>query len=220
MKKKKLYITISALIALLILSVLVYVCFIKESDKESGSDDLNVTKVNHLKYNHDSNYVYTGFADITEGYTAEDAISDGCFVIESSGASSAHILSDSSDPKVTGTEHWERFLDNSSADKNAFLRVAHFIGSDYCAFTDLYYADGLYYLYEMDEYGIHKTGPNKYLRRLEGTDGIPPKDCYHYVLTDSLQLTFEEVRHAMYASDLRTITKIPYKWLGFTVYLD
>ena len=72
----------------------------------------------------------------------------------------------------------------------------------------------------MDEYGIHKTGPCKYLRKLEGTDGIPPKDCYHYVLTDSLILTFEDVRHAMFASDLRTITKIPYKWLGFTVYLD
>jgi len=221
MKKKNLLITISVLIVLLISFTIVYTCFIKRANEpSSGNNGSKGSAVNHLTYNHSSNYVYTGFADIPAGYTAEDAISDGCFVIKSPGTSSAHILSDGSDTKVTGAEHWQTFLDKASADKNAFLRVAHFIGSDYCAFTDLYYTDGLYYLYEMDEYGIHKTGPCKYLRKLEGKDGIPPKDCYHYVLTDSLLLTFEEVRHAMYTSDLRTVTKIPYEWLGFTVYLD
>lgn len=220
MKKKNLLIILSVLIILLISFSIVYVCLIKESDNPTGTDGSKMNIANHLKYNHSSNYVYTGFADIPEGYSAEDAISDGCFVIESPGTSSSHILNDNSDPKVSGAEHWEHFLDNSFADKNAFLRVAHFIGSEYCAFTDLYYADGLYYLYNMDEYGIHKTGPCKYLRKLEGKDGIPPKDCYHYVLTDSLILTFEDVRHAMYTSVLNTITKIPYKQLGFTVYLD
>lgn len=220
MKKKNLLITLSVIIILLILFTIVYVCFIKEPDNPAGTDSSKVNTVNHLKYNHSSNYVYTGFADIPEGYSAEDAINDGCFVIEAPETSSSHILSDKSDPKVSGAEHWQRFLDNSSADKNTFLRVAHFIGSDYCAFKDLYYADGLYYLYMMDEYGIHQTGPYKYLRKLEGTDGIPPKNCYYYVITDSLKLTFMDVRHAMYASDLRTVTKIPYTWLGFTVYLD
>lgn len=220
MKKKNFLITLSVLIILLISFTIVYVCLIKESDKPADTGGSKVITVNHRTYDHSSNYVYTGFADIPEGYSAEDAINDGCFVIESPGTSSSHILYDNSEPKVSGTEHWQQFLDNSSADKNTFLRVAHFIGSDYCSFKDLYYSDGLYYLYAMDEYGIHKTGPYKYLRKLEGTDGIPPKDCYHYVLTDSLKLTFEDVRHAMYSSDLSTVTKIPYTWLGFTVYLD
>ncbi len=219
MNKKSFLITTAVLISLLITIIIVYICITRKSDNPADADNINETNVNHLTYNHASNYVYFGFADIPEEYSAEDAINDGCFVIESPDTSASQILSDS-EPKVAGTEHWEQFLTNASADISAFLRVAHFIGTEYCAFTDLYYADGLYYMYQMDEYGIHKTGPCKYLRKLEGTDGIPPKDCYYYVITDSLKLTFRDVRHAMYASDLRTVTKIPYKWLGFTVYLD
>ena len=80
MKKKNLLITLSVLIVLLISFTIVYVCFIKESDNPTGTDSSKVNAINHLKYNHSSNYVYTGFADIPDGYSAEDAINDGCFV--------------------------------------------------------------------------------------------------------------------------------------------
>ena len=72
MKKKNLLITLSVLLILLISFTIVYVCLIKESDNPAGTDNSKVNAINHLKYNHSSNYVYTGFADIPEGYSAEE----------------------------------------------------------------------------------------------------------------------------------------------------
>lgn len=206
MKKKLL-----AIIILCILIAAVFIC-LKPANPTTPPSDTQNSDVNHLEYNHSSDYVYSGFSDIADNYTVNDAIADKCFVIETSNISG-------SSSKVTGAEYWQEFLDKSSKNENVFLRVVHFIGSDYVAFSDLYYSDGNYYFYEKNEFGIHKTGPNKYLRKLEGTDGIPPKASCYYVLTDSLKLTFGDVRHSHYSSNLDTVTKIPYKWLLFTVYL-
>lgn len=206
MKKK-----ILTIIILCIIIAAVFIC-LKLLNCHALPSDTQNSDVNHLEYNHSSDHVYSGFSDIADNYTVNDAIADKCFVIETANFSDASS-------NVTGTEYWQEFLDKSSKNENVFLRIVHFIGSDYVAFSDLYYSDGNYYFYEKNESGILKTGPYKYLRRLDGTDGNPQKNLCYYVLTDSLELTFEDVRHSIYSSNLDAVTKIPHKLLLFTVYL-
>lgn len=153
------------------------------------------------------NDVYSGFSDVPVIYSAEDAIKDGCFVIEDG------VL-------VGGRDKWERFLSDAESGKDSFLRAVHFIeGEPY--FTDLYYTDSVYQTFEKNhERGITAGKKFNLLRRLNGKAGIPAKDAYFYVLTDSEELTYHDVSYALYASNFELVTDIPYEWLGFTVYLD
>lgn len=155
---------------------------------------------------------YSGFSNIPEYYTPQTAEKDGCFVIVSG-------TENSSKTEVFGKNQWQAFFDSSNNGSDSFLRVAHFIGNE-GYYTDLYYQKNKYYQYKKDEYGIRQTGPYNYLRVLAGKDGIPQKESKFYVLTDSLELTYEDVAHSMYSSNIESITKIPFIWLGFTVYLN
>jgi hypothetical protein len=85
-------------------------------------------------------------------------------------------------------------------------------------YVDLFYYDGYYYYFDC-EYTDLSARPYLYLRALTGQDGQPLKDATLYVLTDSLELTFKDVTRSFYSCDLRTVTTIPFVWLGFTTYL-
>ena len=157
---------------------------------------------------YDSEGVYTGFSDIPENYNADMAIKDGCVVI------SHYTVSDTQPNVNTGYEHFEKFIQEAEQKKNSFVRVAHFInGIGY--YTDLYYHNGKYIHFKLDEYGISEGKSFLYLRRLDSEHN--KEHCY-YVLTDSLELTYHDVSWSYLASDRSTVTKIPFLWLGFTTY--
>ena len=83
------------------------------------------------------------------------------------------------------------------------MRVAHFIdGVGY--YHDLYYRDGKYVIFDYNENGVSKAEIYSYLRRLDGYAGPSydlKEDCI-YVLTDSMELTYEEVSRSFYSSVL------------------
>jgi len=164
---------------------------------------------------------YTGFSDIPEGYTYEAALDDGCVGINTStvginehGVAQRASLAD-------GGESFFEFAERAEKGGDAFVRVAHFIdGTGY--YYDLYYCDGKYTIFALNEYGISDGESYSLLRRLEGLAGPPAaqKEDVYYVLTDSTELTYHDVSWSFLSSDSRTVTKIPFKWLGFMIYFE
>lgn len=167
-----------------------------------------------LAPDYDADGVYSGFSDIPEDYTVEDAQADSLIVIDSS-------LDTDRESQAVGFEHWETFQAAVANGENAFLRVAHFVdGVGY--YHDLYFCDGKYTMFESSpEYGITQNGPYTYLRKLEyeGDREFLQGHCY-YVLTDSLELTYYDVEWRFVSSDLTSVTDIPFEWLGFTAYFE
>ena len=164
---------------------------------------------------------YLGFSDIPDGYTAADAIADGCLVIDTTNKLNQYMATVTDTQETAGYEHWAAFTDTASRGEDAFIRVAHFIdGVGY--YSDLYYLDGKYTIFDLNEYGVSEGESFKYLRRLDGMAGPPNdrKEACFYVLTDSLELTYDDVSWSHLASDLSTVTDIPYVWLGFMIYFE
>ena len=173
----------------------------------------------HADITYDKNGVYAGFSDIPEDYDAKKATRDGCLVVDILREPNVHGVLVSKETETFGYERWEEFLTAAEKDEDAFLRVAQFIdGTGY--YHDLYYCDGTYTIFDLNEHGISDGETFRYLRRLEGTTGpiSDPKDDYLYVLTDSKRLTHHDVMWSYLSSDSRTVTKIPFVWLGFMGY--
>lgn len=173
----------------------------------------------HADITYDKNGVYTGFSDIPEDYDAERATRDGCLVVNILREPNVHGVLVSKETETFGYEKWEEFLSAAENGEDAFLRVAQFIdGTGY--YHDLYYCDGTYTIFDLNEHGISDGETFRYLRRLEGTTGpiSDPKDDYLYVLTDSKRLTYHDVMWSYLSSDSRTVTTIPFEWLGFMGY--
>ena len=163
---------------------------------------------------------YSGFSDIPENYTVDDAIDDGCLVIETlDDGTNAYGVQMSKTGRTEGYEYWKSFLEKSQNDEDAFLRVAHFIrGTGY--YHDLYYSDGKYTIFDFNEYGISEGESYSLLRRLDGMAGPVgnQKEAHYYVLTDSTELTYHDVSWSHLSSSISTITDIPFEWLGFMIY--
>ena len=159
-----------------------------------GNEDLNIIAPSF------DGGIYSGFSDVPSEYDTLQALEDGCYVIEDS-------------KLLGGKEKWEKFLSDSSKGEDSFLRAVHFVeGEPY--FTDIYYLDGVYQTFEKNhELGITEGKKFSLLRRLDGKDGIPEKDAYFYVLTDSEELTYKDVSWSFLSSDHRTVTYIPFEWL-------
>lgn len=161
---------------------------------------------------------YTGFSDIAGDSTVEKALARGCYVVDGG-------------QLAGGKEQWEAFLEAAEAGNDAFLRVATLIypkqldvnstdNDPAMYYDDLYYYQGKYYCFcynGADD--IRASGPYTYLRELKGMAGNPQKEHTKYVLTDSLELTFQDVEWSFLSSNLETVTKIPFEWLGFTIYM-
>ena len=154
----------------------------------------------------DADGAYTGFADIPSDLTSADAVKQGWYVIEDS-------------TLLSGTEAWQEFLATSEDGKDAFLRVAHFIGEEFF-YTDLYHVDETYYFCLNNNGDITPLGKYTYLRALTDLWGNPKKEHTLYVLTDSLELTHHDVTWSHLSSSIYNVTDIPFYWLGFTTYLN
>jgi hypothetical protein len=150
---------------------------------------------------------YSGFDEIASDYTPDQAMADGCMVIVSDGDYSRKLYS--------GKEVFAGFL-NACEQGDAFMRVAYFL-NDGTFFTDLIFSDGIYY-YIQNEYPDIISQFSK-LRALEGRFGNPERDVMYYVLTDSDELTAEDIQWSYLSSSTDLITDIPFVWLGFTTCL-
>ena len=203
MMKKKLFIV--ALMTVMIMSL--FSC----SDKDEKGTEIDIA------YNEG---VYSGFSDIPENYTVDDAIDDCCLVIETlDDGTNVHGVQMSKTGRTEGYEHWRSFLEKSERGEDAFLRVAHFIrGTGY--YHDLYYSDGKYTIFDYNEYGISEGESYSLLRRLDGMAGPVgnQKEAHYYVLTDSTELTYHDVSWSYLSSSISTVTDIPFEWLGFMIY--
>ena len=170
-----------------------------------------------ISYGEDGSY--TGFSNIPLTYTAADAIDDGCLVIDIIKGTNAYGVSVTEACETAGYEHWKRFLAKTKSGEDAFLRVAQFIdGIGY--YHDLYYCNGKYTIFDLNEYGISDGKNYRYLRRLDGYAGpaSDPKEDSVYVLTDSMELTYRDVNWSFLSSTISSITTIPFEWLGFMIY--
>jgi hypothetical protein len=160
----------------------------------------------------DKNNRYMGFDRLPANYTPEQAVEDGCFtVVGSKEVNSRSLL-------YGGGERWYEFLAAAEKGEDASLRKVLFLDST-PYFSDLFYVDGEYRYFDC-EYSDMTDKPYKYLRKLTGLDGNPQKEQTLYVLTDSTELTYEDVTWSFYSSNLETVTDIMFVWLGFTTYLD
>lgn len=173
----------------------------------------------HRDITYDKNGVYAGFSSLPKNYDAEKATKDGCLTIDILREPNAGGVLVSKEIETFGYERWEEFLTAAEAGEDAFLRIAQFIdGTGY--YHDLYYCDGTYTIFDLNEYGISDGETFRYLRRLEGTAGpiSDPQEDFLYVLTDSKKLTYHDVMWSYLSSDSRTVTTIPFEPLGFMVY--
>ncbi|MBE6538962.1 MAG: hypothetical protein E7671_05820 [Ruminococcaceae bacterium] len=154
----------------------------------------------------DESGLYSGFNDLPTDYTPEKAVKDGCYVIVENSLKS-------------GKDAWERFVKTSGKGIDSFLRIVHFI-DDMPYYTDLYYYNGKYQTFEQNhELGLTVGTPFSLLRRLDGGIIHEQSRCL-YVLTDSTELTHYDVSSSLLSSSIDTITKIPFEWLSFTVYME
>lgn len=150
---------------------------------------------------------YTGFDDIPADYTPERAAADGCMVI---------TISDSTGSLFAGENVFRDFLERCRLG-DSFMRVAYF-SDETVSFNDLIYKDKKYCLVNSERPA--DVAFYSKLRKLTTTFGNPPKETVIYALTDSDELTADDVLWSFLSSDLSTVTDIPFTWLGFTVYLD
>lgn len=195
--------------------IIAMLCLLSSCDFNSVDKNAPISKkfASDIKIEFSADGVYMGFSDLPENYNSykpETAMADGCFVI---------VCHEEDDPVVDGREHWDKFYEDSGNGKNSFLRVVHYVNG-FPYFTDLYYVDGEYREFELNhERGLLPWRPWKYLRKLDSK--INGKAVCYYVLTDDLELTYEDVMRAHTSSILEVINELAgkFQWLGFTTYL-
>ena len=172
-----------------------------------------------ISYGEDGSY--TGFSDIPSDYTPADATDDGCLVIDLTQGTNEYGATINEKYDTAGYDNWQRFLKKSESQEDTFLRVAFFIDG-VGSYHDLYYCDGNYTIFALNEYGVSDGSTYKYLRRLDGQTGPASdrqEDCF-YVLTDSMDLTYNDVSWSFFSSNIDSVTDIPFVWLGFMIFFE
>lgn len=168
-------------------------------------------KASPISFTLDREKRYTGFDNLPGKYTPEQAVADGCFVVV--GGKDVNVRSF----LYGGAERWQEFLDTSERGKDASLRVVFFLdGTPY--YNDLFFVKGAYRHFDSELKAWDR--PYRYLRALSGWDGNPSREVTMYVLTDSMELTYGDVRQYFISSSTLNRTSIPFVWLGFTTYLN
>lgn len=150
---------------------------------------------------------YLGFESLPEYSTPQEALDDGCLVIEKGAL-------------FGGAEHWDRFLELSAAGDECSLRVVQFI-SGKPTVSDLLYTAGSYHLFETShERQSLVDRPFQHLRALTGVLGSQLQERTTYVLTDSLELTYQQVHMLYLSSDYTIRERTPeFAQLSFLIYL-
>lgn len=147
----------------------------------------------------------------SEGYTPDDAVDNGQLA----------IIYEEDDARVYGGEgEWKEFLNNIENNKDCTLQIVSFIGDDYIM-EQISFRNGRYYYYNSnkdDDMMLSTVNEKeyKYLRKLTGITPGSNMESVFYVLTDSLELTWEDVFQSLISSNLETVSDIEYEilWCG------
>lgn len=151
----------------------------------------------NLEYSFDANGNYTGFENIPEDYTPEQAEKDGCYISKNL-------------KEIDGEKAWTEFVENAAKGEESSVRIMS-IYDDGAYFEDLFFMDGSYQIFysSSEDLKIHKY---RYLLDLKGRMPNAVKDSRFVVLTDDETLTFEKVSSSLLSSNMNVISSIsPYK---------
>lgn len=151
-----------------------------------------------LEFNFDNNGSYTGFETLSENYTPEQAIEDGCYV--------RNRITE----EFGGVNVWENFIKNSINGQASGIRIMSIYDAG-VYYQDLFYAEGYYRIFDSSSKDLtdHKY---KYILDLNGRMRNAVKDSRYVVLTDDETLTFEDITLSMISSSTAVIDSIsPYK---------
>lgn len=144
----------------------------------------------------DADGCYSGFSDLSEECTQEEAANKGYYVLYDA-------------QQVQNRSVWDAFLNTAGRGENAFLRIANFYrDGEGPYFQDVYYLNGSYYCFDSSAQA-QKPDAFPYLLTLKGEDGIPKQACTAFVLTGDKSLTFDDVMRRFYSSSLDETEKIP-----------
>ncbi len=185
---------IFALLVLLCITLLIFGCNKEEISGNSPS------------FSFDKDGYYIGFADLPSDYTFEDAKTEGYFAAQDI-------------ENVVNKDVWDNFVAASARKEDSSIRFIIFFKSrdDNPYYSDLFYNEGYYYVFDSTEENQEKTA-YKYLLHLKGQFGNPVKDTGVVILTDDDTLTFEQVMQSGLSSDLNYKKSIsPYKLIMFTI---
>lgn len=188
------------LVLLLILSTLLSGC--KDKEEESWSvvePELGGTPTETFR-----------FTELPEVYTPEQALRDGCLVLQWEEGSTT--------PRVRGIDYWEHFLEVSRAKEKISLRVVYF-NSTHHWFSDLYYSHDVYSLYTRDTYSENQIGPFKYLTEITGED-VNGKPVDYFILTDDAELGAEQVLSLNHICDIEAERNVTFTIVDFTTYFN
>ena len=170
-----------------------------------GTDTEKETEAETKVLEYDGKNAYKGFENIPEEYTAEQAVKDGCLVIEVNSE-------DNGKAKVSGSDVWYTFLTKSNNAVETTMRVAYFIDGK-ATYEDLYFADGRYSVFSKNDNGVYKKSDYTMILLLEKEDGT---DAF-YVLTDSEKLTYEDAYPLL--ADANAESDINFDFIPFTFYI-
>lgn len=141
---------------------------------------------------------YSGFADLPAEDTPNQAYERGCLVQDPTGA-------------LQGLQRLDAFVQEARGGGPAVLRYVHFFETERAlerAYIDIVYRDGYYTAYRSDAPDASPRG-YRLLRRVTGRLSGAAKDGSVYILTDSGDLTYEQVMMAGLSSDLRYRESLP-----------
>ncbi len=157
-----------------------------------------------LTFSFDSKGNYIGFSNMPTEYIPEQAEKDGYFVKRYEEENINNAI-------------WDQFVETAREGHNTGIRMVTFASEKphRVYFSDLYFNDGYYYLFDSSADHNEKQ-PFLYLLTLEGKFGNPPRDSGIVILTDDNTLTFNEVNKSMYSSNMEYIQSIsPYRLVRF-----
>lgn len=135
---------------------------------------------NAFKKSFDKKGNYTGFSDLPEKYTFENAKKDGCLVLQ--------------DLVILENENlWEEFVNTTSKKEDSSIRIATFYTDTNNSYLqDLYYVNGHYYSFSSTLGGKKKKG-FLYLLTLREIDDNSPLRITYVLLTNDKDLTYYRV---------------------------
>ncbi len=186
----------------LIFALSAFGCAKTNTDNNTPAKDTEA-ETSILAYDGKGNYA--GFDNIPEGYSAEQAVADGCLVVDVTSEENGKA-------KVSGSEVWYTFLSKAKNGEETAMRAAYFIDGK-ATYEDLYFSDGRYTVFAYNDNGVYKKSDFTMIRLLEKADGT---DAF-YVLTDSEKLTYEDAEPLL-ANSAAEI-EIDFDFLPFTFYI-
>lgn len=182
--------------------ILLFVVLISSIGLLTASSEKNNDAI--ITFSLDANGNYTGFSNLSNNYTVEDAEKDGYFVKQDLEV-------------IANNEVWDNFVETARLGMNTGIRMVSFYTEDTNSpyFSDIFFNNGFYYLFDSSSDSQPKQ-PFLYLLALEGRFGGPLVDCEVAILTNDNALTFDVVMKSMYSSSMDYIKSVsPYKLINF-----